>query len=80
MEDARKRCLAPTTSKFSSASEEDPYKIDPIIALIDMDCFYVQVELRLEPEWRGKPACVVQYKTRHKGGGYEYDRLLTECS
>ncbi|GAV07110.1 hypothetical protein RvY_16985-2 [Ramazzottius varieornatus] len=69
MENARKRCQAPSTSKSLMATEDDPYKIDPLIALIDMDCFYVQVELRLEPEWRGKPAIVVQYKTRHKGGG-----------
>ncbi|OQV20052.1 DNA polymerase eta [Hypsibius exemplaris] len=44
-------------------------KIDPMIALIDMDCFYVQVELRLQPQFRGLPSCVVQYKTRNKGGG-----------
>jgi impB/mucB/samB family len=51
-------------------------KIDAIIALIDMDCFYVQVELRREPEFRGKPACVVQYKTRHKGGGYAAELFI----
>jgi DNA polymerase eta len=41
---------------------------DRVIALIDMDCFYVQVEERDQPELKGKPACVVQYKT-WKGGG-----------
>ena len=53
----------------SSSTRSIDLKIDPIIALIDMDCFYVQVELRREPEFRGKPAIVVQYKTRFKGGG-----------
>ena len=33
-----------------------------IVALIDMDCFYVQVHLEQEPEYRGKPAVVVQYQ------------------
>lgn len=39
-----------------------------VIALIDMDCFYVQVEERENPQNKGKPACVVQYK-KWKGGG-----------
>jgi hypothetical protein len=43
--------------------------MDRIIALVDMDCFYVQVEQRLQPEYKGKPCAVVQYKT-WKGGGY----------
>ncbi|OQR66214.1 DNA polymerase eta-like [Tropilaelaps mercedesae] len=46
------------------------------IALIDMDCFYVQVEERLQPHNRGKPGAVVQvaggmiavnYEARAKG-------------
>ena len=46
----------------STASEE------PVIALLDMDCFYVQVEARENPALVGVPAAVVQYKT-WKGGG-----------
>ena len=44
-------------------------QMDRIIALVDMDCFYVEVEQRLQPEYKGKPCAVVQYKT-WKGGGY----------
>ena len=39
-----------------------------IVALIDMDCFYCQVESRLNEELRGKPMAVVQYNS-WKGGG-----------
>ncbi|XP_045446005.1 DNApol-eta [Melitaea cinxia] len=39
-----------------------------IVVLIDMDCFYCQVEEKLNPELRGKPIAVVQYNP-WKGGG-----------
>ncbi|XP_037080616.1 DNA polymerase eta-like [Pollicipes pollicipes] len=39
-----------------------------VVLLIDMDCFYVQVEQQLHPETLGKPAIVAQYNT-WKGGG-----------
>ncbi|KAJ8044503.1 DNA polymerase eta [Holothuria leucospilota] len=42
--------------------------LERVVVLIDMDCFYVQVEQREQPELKGKPCAVVQYKT-YKGGG-----------
>uniref|UniRef100_A0A8D0BL72 DNA polymerase eta n=1 Tax=Salvator merianae TaxID=96440 RepID=A0A8D0BL72_SALMN len=39
-----------------------------VIALADMDCFYIQVEQRLNPSLRGQPCAVAQYKG-WKGGG-----------
>ncbi|CAL5373948.1 unnamed protein product [Camellia sinensis] len=39
-----------------------------VIAHLDMDCFYVQVEQRKQPHLRGQPTAVLQYNT-WKGGG-----------
>ncbi|XP_038215861.1 DNA polymerase eta [Zerene cesonia] len=39
-----------------------------VVVLIDMDCFYCQVEEKLNPDLKGKPIAVVQYNP-WKGGG-----------
>ncbi|XP_072943855.1 DNA polymerase eta isoform X2 [Epargyreus clarus] len=39
-----------------------------VVVLVDMDCFYCQVEEKLNPELAGKPIAVVQYNP-WKGGG-----------
>ncbi|XP_046998076.1 DNA polymerase eta [Schistocerca americana] len=41
---------------------------DRIVVLVDMDCFYCQVETRLNPALKGKPMAVVQYN-QWQGGG-----------
>ncbi|NWR73864.1 POLH polymerase, partial [Centropus unirufus] len=39
-----------------------------VVALVDMDCFFMQVEQRLDPRLRGRPCAVLQY-TEWQGGG-----------
>lgn len=38
-----------------------------VVLLVDMDCFYVQVEQRLAPETRSRPCAVVQYNAWRGG-------------
>lgn len=40
-----------------------------VVVLVDMDCFYCQVEEKLNPKLQGKPIAVVQYKA-WRGGGW----------
>lgn len=39
-----------------------------IVVLIDMDCFFCQVETKLQPQHEGKPLAVVQYNQWLMGG------------
>lgn len=39
-----------------------------IVVLIDMDCFFCQVETKLQPHHKGKPLAVVQYNQWQMGG------------
>lgn len=39
-----------------------------VIVLVDMDCFYCQVEEQLDPLIAGKPVAVVQYNAWQGGG------------
>lgn len=39
-----------------------------VVVLVDMDCFYCQVEEKLNPVLAGKPLAVVQYN-QWRGGG-----------
>ncbi|XP_034481905.1 DNA polymerase eta [Drosophila innubila] len=43
-------------------------KYDRVILLVDMDCFFCQVEEKQQPEYRGKPLAVVQYNAWRGGG------------
>ncbi|XP_058128932.1 DNA polymerase eta [Anopheles ziemanni] len=43
-------------------------KFDRVVVLVDMDCFYCQVEEKLTPEIKGKPIAVVQYNPWQGGG------------
>jgi len=40
-----------------------------VVVLVDMDCFYCQVEVQHDQSLAGKPVAVVQYNS-WRGGGY----------
>ncbi|KAM7355229.1 DNA polymerase eta [Cochliomyia hominivorax] len=43
-------------------------KYDRVVLLVDMDCFYCQVEEKLDPSLKNKPLAVVQYNAWRGGG------------
>lgn len=43
-------------------------RYDRVIVLIDMDCFYCQVEEHLDPSLKSQPVAVVQYNLWREGG------------
>ncbi|XP_044727872.1 DNApol-eta [Chrysoperla carnea] len=42
--------------------------LERVVILVDMDCFYCQVEEKLNPSIKGKPIAVVQYNPWRGGG------------
>lgn len=42
--------------------------MERVVVLIDMDCFFCQVEAKLNPQLAGKPVAVVQYNLWGGGG------------
>lgn len=46
-----------------------------VIVLVDMDCFYCQVEVHHNQSLVGKPVAVVQYNS-WRGGGYLFLKLF----
>lgn len=53
------------TSKLNKNADDITNRV---VMLVDMDCFYCQVEEKLQPHLAGKPIAVVQYN-EWKGGG-----------
>ncbi|KAI8122332.1 DNA polymerase eta [Lucilia cuprina] len=51
------RNFVPITSKY-----------DRVVLLVDMDCFYCQVEEKLDPSLKNQPLAVVQYNAWRGGG------------
>lgn len=64
------RVLSPAERLFCPLTME--YGKERVVALVDMDCFYVQVEQRLNAALKNTPCVVAQYKT-WKGGRWVPD-------
>lgn len=47
-----------------------------VVVLVDMDCFYCQVEEKLNPQLAGKPIAVVQYNAWRGGGQVIYGNVF----
>ncbi|XP_022216880.2 DNApol-eta [Drosophila obscura] len=54
------------TTTRSHVSMQNKY--DRVVLLVDMDCFFCQVEVKQQPEYRNRPLAVVQYN-KWRGGG-----------
>nr|XP_036671105.1 DNA polymerase eta [Drosophila suzukii] len=54
------------TSARSHVSMQSKY--DRVVLLVDMDCFFCQVEEKQQPEYRNRPLAVVQYNPWRGGG------------
>ncbi|XP_016959518.2 DNA polymerase eta [Drosophila biarmipes] len=54
------------TSARSHVSMQNKY--DRVVLLVDMDCFFCQVEEKQQPEYRNRPLAVVQYNPWRGGG------------
>ncbi|XP_017072456.1 DNApol-eta [Drosophila eugracilis] len=54
------------TSARSQVSMQCKY--DRVVLLVDMDCFFCQVEEKQQPEYRNRPLAVVQYNPWRGGG------------
>lgn len=56
------------TQDLSTGRKNEEKSTSRVIVLVDMDCFYCQVEEKLKPELKGKPVAVVQYNAWQGGG------------
>lgn len=57
--------MSSTTRSFVSPNQ----KYDRVVVLVDMDCFFCQVEEKLNPELKDKPMAVVQFNNWNVSGG-----------